>query len=302
MTRIQRLMHLHKLMGPANDGTEGSGGGGGGGDDAAAKAAAEKAAADKAAADKAAADKAAAEAEAARSALSDKEAALLKDVMKQKEKAEKAEKAAAEAQARLKDFEGIDPVKIRALLKEQEEAENKRLEARGEYDRLVKQMGERHTAEKSALEQQIEAAKAAAKTLSQQIADMTVGSAFTGSKFVAEDLTLTPAKARVVYGSHFEFVDGKVVGFDKPAGASERTKLVDAAGNVLSFDEALRKLVEADPDKDHLIRSKVRPGSGSNTNNKGARQAGGDTGGKSKTSIEKIASGLKALGKQTARV
>jgi hypothetical protein len=283
-------------MGPADDGTgggAGGSGGGGGSDDAAAKAAAEKEAAEKAAAE-----------EAARAAAANKptdaEAKLLKELMAHKEAARKAAEEAAAATLKLKEFEGIDPVKIKALLAEQEAAEHKRLEARGEYDRLVKQMGERHTAEKTALEKQVAEASRAQQALQKQIADMTVGGAFAGSKFVADDLTLTPNKARVIYGSHFEFADGQVVGFDKPAGASERTKLVDAAGNPLAFDEALRKLVEADPDKDHLIRSKVRPGAGSSTNNKGARQTAGEDR-SSMSSIDKIAAGLKDLAKKNAR-
>lgn len=226
----------------------------------------------------------------------DAEAKLLRDVMKQKTRNTELETTLAQVTEKLKSFEGIDLEKARVMLAEQEEAEQKRLIAAGDFDRLTKQMGERHTAEKTTLVQQLEERNALTSTLQRQIADLTVGSSFASSKFVGEDLTLTPSKARVIYGSHFEFKDGKVVGYDKPAGASDRTVLVDATGTVLGFEEAMRKIVDADPDKDQLIRSKMKAGAGSTTT-KGAKQAVSEQ--KTQLSgVERIALGLKALAKQ----
>lgn len=293
--RFQRLMKLHKLMDQAGDGGSDTGGTGTGTDAVAiAAAAAAKAAVDKAIADKAAADAAAALA--AGTKPSDEEAKLLKDVMKQKARAQELEAQLAQVTEKLKPFEGLDAVQIKAMLDEQAEAERKRLEKAGEYDRLVKQMGERHTQEKSVLEQAaVEEARAKA-ALQGQIAELTVGQSFTSSKFVTEDLTLTPTKARVIYGSHFEYKDGKVVGYDKPTGASDRTVLVSATGEPLVFEEAMKKIVEADPDRDHLIRSKMKPGAGSSTATKGSKRADGEQ--KSQlSSVERIAAGLKNLAK-----
>jgi hypothetical protein len=266
--QLMRLMKLHRLYRePAGEGGSDDGGTG--------QTPEQIAAAAKAAKD--AEDAAAAAAAAAKGKPTDAEAKLLKDVMKHKQAAEAATTKAAEIEAQLKKFEGIDPEKVRELLAKQAEEEAKRAdeerkaaEARGEYDRLVKQMGERHTAEKQTLEQQILAERNDKLTLAKQIAEMTVGAAFTSSTLVREELTLTPAKARVIYGTHFEFKDGHVVGYDKPTGASDRTMLVDAAGKPLEFEAALRTLVETDPDKDQLFKSKVKPGAGS-----GAPQAKG---------------------------
>lgn len=225
---------------------------------------------------------------------SDNEAALLKDVMKQKAKATKLAEDLAAAQAALAKFEGIDATAVRELLAAKETEEQTKLEKRGEYDRLVAQMGARHASEKTELQGKVDAAGQALLTLQQQIEAVTVGSAFTGSTFVKDDLTLTPAKARVIYGSHFEFKDGSIVGYDKPAGASERTVLVDSTGNPLNFDQALLKLVESDPDKEQLLKSKMRTGAGSggNARREGAAKVPGE--GSNLTSIEKIAAGLKA--------
>jgi len=288
--QLMRLMKLHRLYRePAND--DGSVDGGTGQTPeqiAAAKAAKE-------------AEDAAAAAAAAKSKPTDAEAKLLKEVMKHKTAAEASTAELARIQGELKKFEGIDPDKVRELLARQAEEEAKRAEderkqaeARGEYDRLVKQMGERHTAEKQTWEQQIQAERAEKQTLAKQIAEITVGTAFTGSTLVREELTLTPAKARVIYGTHFEFKEGAVVGYDKPAGASDRTLLVDAAGKPLEFDAALRALVEADPDKDQLFKSKVKPGAGSGTQSKGSKTVEPPPNNEGLSGTSKIVAGLKA--------
>jgi len=230
----------------------------------------------------------------------DADAKLLKDLMKHKSRAKELEVALSQVNEQLKAFEGVDPVRMRELLKQQEEAERKAAESRGEYDRLVKQMGERHAEEKARMERELQEARGKSGTLTQQIADLTVGNSFSTSKFVAEDLTLTATKARVIYGSHFEFKDGSVVGYDKPAGASDRTVLVDAQGEALSFEEALRKLIEADPDRDQLLRTKAKSGAGSVPASKTAKKAVDAAAAAAQRTLspaEKIAAGLKALAK-----
>lgn len=283
--RIQRLMKLHRLMEQAGEGGSDTGGTGTSADAVAAATAAAEAAA-----------LAAAETAKTTPKVSDAEAKLLKDTMKHKTRATELEAQLAQANEKLKAAEGIDLDKARTMLAEQEEIERKRLESKGDYDRLTKQMGERHTTEKTALQAQIEESNRTSGTLKQQIAELTVGAAFAQSKFVQEDLTLTPTKARVIYGSHFEFKDGKVVGFDKPSGASDRTVLVDATGEALGFEDAMLKIVEADPDRDQLIRSKMKPGAGSSTAPKGAKKIESNPAAQL-SSVDKIAAGLKALAK-----
>lgn len=301
MTRIVRLMHMHKLMAPAADelGSGGSGGGGGGGgygELPTEEQKAEKANADaaKLAADKAAADavKLAAEGGAK---PTDAEAKLLKDVMRHKGRAGELETQLAEVNQRLKQFEGIDAAAVRVMLTEKEEIERKKMEEKGEYDRLVKQMGERHGVERTELLTRVEEANRATQALQVQIAELTVGNAFTSSAFVRDDLTLTPTKARVIYGSHFEYKDGRVVGFDKPVGASDRTMLVSSTSEPLSFEKALLSIIEADPDKDHLLRSKMKTGAASSSA-KGVKKSS-EPEKSTMSSVERIAAGLKTLAK-----
>jgi hypothetical protein len=252
---LKALMAGQGYRDPAGEGKDGSTGG-----DDAAKLAAEKAAADKAAADKAAADVAA-----AGTKPSDAEAKLLKEVMEKKEKFEAERKARIEVENKLKEFDGIDPKAIKALLAEQTEREQKELAAKGEWDKLKAQMAEANgkiVAEKDAA---IEAERNTVKTLNQQIADLTVGAAFSASQFLKEDLVLPLNKARSLYGSHFEYKDGKVIGYDQPAGVASRVPLVDSKGEPLGFEEAFKKIIDADPDKETILKSKTAPGAGSGT-------------------------------------
>ena len=232
--------------------------------------------------------------------MSDSDAKLLKELMAQKNRAKELAAELEGAKKRLSDFDGVDPAKARKLLADEEEAARKAAEARGEYDRLLAQMGERHQAEQAALNGRLSEAQTTVTALQKEIAELTVGSAFSGSAFVNSDLTLTATKARVIYGSHFEYKDGKVVGYDKPAGASDRTLLVSSTGEALSFDEALRALVEKDPDRDRLLRGKAKAGAGSATVTKGAKAATelAEKSAESKlTGAAKIAAGLKKLAK-----
>jgi len=250
---------------------EAEGGGGGGDDEAAAKAAAEAKAKEETDA-KAKADaeaKAKEEAEKNKNKPSDKEAELLKDLMKQKEARKKADDAVKAAEEKLKRFEGIDPEEIQKLLNEKKDAERAALEAKGDFERVKQMMRDEHTKEVEKLKKGSEDTVAKLNEALSRIDELTVGSAFANSNFVKEDLILTPAKARVIYGSNFEMVDGELVAFDKPRGSANRTKLVNAAGDPLSFDEALKKLVEADGDKDTILKSKMKGGMGGKPGDKG---------------------------------
>ena len=301
MNRIQRLMKLHKLLDKAGEGGSDTGGtgttpGAEGGTDTPASSKEGGEGGEKSGDD----GKGTESGDAGKGGMSDSDAKLLKELMAQKNRAKELAAELEGAKKRLSDFDGVDPAKARKLLADEEEAARKAAEARGEYDRLLAQMGERHQAEQAALNGRLSEAQTTVSALQREIAELTVGSAFSGSAFVNSDLTLTATKARVIYGSHFEYKDGKVVGYDKPAGASDRTMLVSSTGEALSFDEALRALVEKDPDRDRLLRGKAKAGAGSATVTKGAKAATelAEKSAESKlTGAAKIAAGLKKLAK-----
>ena len=231
--------------------------------------------------------------------LSDNEAQLLKDLMKHKETA-KSEKAARKAlEAKLKEFEGIDPTAVRELLAKQQKAQEEELEKKGQWDALKQNMIKAHGEDKAKLEARIAELEGAVKTRDNTIDELTIGSQFSNSKFLKEETTLaSAAKARALYGNHFELVDGVLTAFDKPKGAQNRAPLVDASGNALDFDSAMRKIIESDPDKDALLRTAAKPGAGSGQ--KAAippKKAGAVQ--EDATSVDKIASGLAGLNIQT---
>jgi hypothetical protein len=283
-----------KYQAPENGGEGGSGGGGGsgdGGDAAAAAKAAEEAA--KKAADEAAAKKAADDAAAAagNKKPTDEEARLLKESMKRKEALDKANADLKAAQEALKKFDGIDADAVRKMLADQKSAEDKALEAKGDWDRLKTRMAEEHGKEITTLQDQIKQLTEELGKTKGTIKDLSIGTQFSQSKFISDELTLTAAKARVIYGDHFDVEDGKIVGYDKPRGAQNRTAIVDQYGNAVGFEDALKKIVEADPEKDHLLKSKMKPGAGSDSKKpSGAVKTEIPTDG-----ISKIASGLKGL-------
>jgi hypothetical protein len=282
-----------KYMGPADGGDGGAGTGGGSGDGGeAAKKAAEEAAAKPAdeAATKKAADEAAAAAAGSKKPT-DEEARLLKESMKRKDALDKANADLKAAQEALKKFDGIDPEAVHKLLADQKSAEEKSLEAKGDWDRLKARMAEEHGKQVLALQDQIKQLNEELGKTKGTVKDLSIGTQFSQSKFIAEELTLTPAKARVIYGDHFDVEDGKVVGYDKPRGAGSRTAIVDQYGNALGFEDALKKIIDADPEKDHLLKSKMKPGAGSDSKRpSGAAKPDVPTDG-----ISKIASGLKGL-------
>lgn len=300
MPRIARLMKLHRLMGPAGDsgsdtGGTGTGEGSGDGQSSAGTDAGAAGEGEGEGESKGEGQAAGGDTGGQGTKPTDAEAKLLRDVMKQKERAKALETELAAARELAKKFEGLDAEAVRKMLADRQAAEEAAAIARGDFERVRAQMAARHVEETAALKRQVDEANANTTGLMGKVADLTIGTQFSRSEFILKELTLTPAKARVIYGPHFEFQDGKVVAYDKPAGASDRTVLVDAQGEPLPFDSALQKIVEADPDpdKDLLLRSRSRRGAGSSTQTKGAK-AGAETTNKL-SSIDRIAAGLKTL-------
>lgn len=211
--------------------------------------------------------------------LKAEKAALLKDVMKKKTALKAAEKTAADAAARLAEFDGLDPAEVKALVQAKKDADKAAAEAAGDFERVKTMMAEEHAKEKKVLEDQVAELNTQLQGRDATIDNLTIGSDFSGSKYIHDNLTTTPTKTRILYGKHFEVQDGKTVAYDKPAGEANRTMLVDASGNPLGFDAAIKKIVEADPDKDSMLKAKTTPGAGGKTvldGNGKAKPAAGD--------------------------
>lgn len=209
---------------------------------------------------------------------SDREAQLLKESMARKEKI-------GQLESRLKEFEGVDPKAFRemqerlAQIDQQErERSNQKLIEEGKFkealenlskekESVIEQMRTQSAAELTALKAQNESLLAEISAFKKQTEDLTIGAAFSNSAFIRDELVqaMSPERSRRLYGEHFDLVEGKVVGYDKPRGEEGRAPLVDKDGQVVSFDEAFKRILSTQPDYQSLIRAAVKAGAGSGT-------------------------------------
>ena len=227
------------------------------------------------------------------SKLSDREATLLKENLRRKEKTKTLESELKDTKKALEKFNGVDLDKVSKLLADAQAAETQKLEDKGEWNKLKAQMVEQHVAEVDGYKNQVSDVEAMLKSSQATVDKLTIGHEFDSSAFINDEMTLTPGKARVIYGQHFDIVDGSTVAFDKPRDAEGRVQLINGEGNPLGFNDAIKKIVDADPDRDSIIRSKMKPGSDST-----------ESSGKSKPKVEtkltgrdRIAAGLGKIGK-----
>ena len=189
---------------------------------------------------------------------SDNEVKLLREVMDNK-------KRLKDAEAALKAFDGIDPQAIRALLATQKTAEEEALRKAGDFETLKQRMATEHDREKGELSVKLTESQTAIALAMKQITELTIGADFANSKFISTETVLTPNKARRIYEDHFEIEDGRTVGYDTPRGSKNRVQIVNGRGDPLSFDEAMKRIIDVDPDKDSLLRSTAKSGSGENS-------------------------------------
>lgn len=198
--------------------------------------------------------------------LKKEKADLLKEVMAKKEK--------------LKEYEGIDASEAKRLLNEKKAAEEaaaaaekEKLEKENNWEALKKQMVEENDKVIKGLNDQITALKEELENNKKERETLFMNNKFEESKYIRENLVLSPNKTKVLYGSYFEVENGELVAYNSPKGSSNRVRLVDANGNNLDFDKAIEKIVGQDPDKNTLLKSKARVGAGSNVNITGNGEA-----------------------------
>ena len=199
------------------------------------------------------------------SQMSEKEAELLKELMKYKTKGKESEAALLALKADLSKFDGINLDEVRELLAGKKESETKKLEETGQWDLLKKQMAEENNKLVKVQSDKTSELQALVDLQQSKIDKLTLGHSFNTSPFILNELTLSSEKTRIIYGSHFELEGDKIVAYDKPKGADSRVQLVDASGDSLGFEASMRKIIESDADKDRLIKSKQKVGSGSGT-------------------------------------
>lgn len=188
--------------------------------------------------------------------LKQEKANLLKEVMAKK--------------AKLQEYEGINAEEAKKLLEEkkkaeeaQKKAEMEQAEKENNWEAVKKQMNEQHEAQKNELQKQIDSLREQIAQNQKEKETLLINNKFEESRFIRENLVLSPNKTRALYGSYFDVEGSELVAYNAPKGSANRARLVDVNGNNLTFDKAIEKIVNLDPDKNTLLKSKVHVGSGS---------------------------------------
>lgn len=215
---------------------------------------------------------------------------LLKEVMSKKDKITTLTDSNNKLTEQLSKYEGVDLEEIATLRTELEnfkkaerDRTNKQLEDKGDWGTLKQQLVDDHQSAldqvvsenkqklvdlKSALTQEKQDLQNTVENQQIIIEELTLGNAFASSLYVSENLQPSSSKIRQLYQGHFDVVDGKLHPFDKPRSAEGRRPIIDGDGKPMTFDKALQKIVEADPDKETILKAKQRSGGGSDTNNR----------------------------------
>ena len=196
------------------------------------------------------------DAEGGATGVSDEAAALLREVMALKASNRAAAERLAQFTAAGATPEHVAQLKADAAARvaQQAQAEQEKVITAENWDSVKANMAATHKAEKQAVLDQLAAAQKATADADSTVRDLSIGAAFHGSKFLAEQTMLPGSKARKLYGDHFDFENGKVVAYDAPHGAGSRAPLVDGTGQPLPFDVAMKCIVDGDPDRDQLMR------------------------------------------------
>ncbi len=192
------------------------------------------------------------------------------------------------AETKLKAFEGItDPAAAVKALATVKNLDDKKLVDAGEVERVKAEAVK-------AVEQQFLPFKTQAETLQQQLNAHLIGSAFSGSQFVATKIAAADAAsaaqiARGLFGQNLKVEDGKVVGYD---GNGNRIYSKTRPGELADANEAIETLITTSP----LAASIVK---GANASGGGAGGGGGNGGGK--TQITRAAWQALSPGEQRAK-
>jgi hypothetical protein len=181
---------------------------------------------------------------------------------------EKAKRAAAEATAQK--FKGIDPEKaaqdakdVAASKAAAAAAELAKAEVEGNWERMREIMNTERDQREAVISAERDAALAEAATVKSDLAKSRLATAFASSKFLSTETILSGVSAERLFGDYVDADETGLVFYNSARGSSARTKLVDAKGEPLDFESAMRKVIEANVDKDVFLRAKTIPGSGS---------------------------------------
>jgi len=157
---------------------------------------------------------------------------------------------------KLKPYEGIDPVKAREALGIVEKLDQKKLLDAGEVDRVKATIEEGYKG-------QLTEAQKRGDTLQARLNEKVLTEAFTGSKWVDDTLAIPKDIVQSTFGRFFTVDDatGNISAKDH-TGNPILSRATERLGQPAPFEEALKVLVEAYPNKDAIMKGNANRGGG----------------------------------------
>lgn len=165
-------------------------------------------------------------------------------------------KAAAQA------FDGIEPSKAKEAIKVYQNLKDKQLIDAGEAERVRAEAIKGYEAKLNDALKEVE-------TLKNEQAQDKLGAAFTGSKYVKDNLAIPADMVQAAFARHFEYQDGRITPRD-----SNGNPIYSASnpGEVANFDEALEILVNQYPHRDSILKGAGHSGSGAGALGEGGKR------------------------------
>lgn len=172
---------------------------------------------------------------------------------------------AEQAEAALKPFEGLDPTEARKAIDTLKTVDLEKMVDSGQIETVRNEIKSQYEKDLAERDKQL-------NEVTGQFHSTLLNSAFTGSKFIADNIAVPADMLMAAFAKNFKVEGSNVVAIDsegKPIYSKTRY------GEVADFDEALGLLVESYPHKDSILKAP----SGGGTGNSGA---GGNGGGPAK--------------------
>lgn len=174
--------------------------------------------------------------------------------------------AKQEMQSKLKALDGIDPSKYQEAVSALEKLDQKKLLDAGEVDKIRKEIEESY---RQKYEPELNDAQKQLEQLKSQYNGEKLASAFSGSKFIQENLAVPPDMAKATFGDRFKVENGKLIAQDQAGNTiySRRNP-----GEPADFDEAIAQIVDGYSHKESIIKASNHQGTGGDGSGGGAKR------------------------------
>lgn len=180
-------------------------------------------------------------------------ARAVKKINELNEESKKHRLAAEAADLRTKAFEGVDPEEAKKAMKIANGIKDKTLYESGDVDRLKEQIT-------TTLRAETDKEKARADAAETALNFEVIGGAFARSKFLNDKTVVPRDMVQAVFAKNFKRDEkGNVVAVDDNGVQLLSTKLL---GEPAPFEEAVEILISRHPNKDMILKSDLKSGSG----------------------------------------